>query len=163
MPKIPVFIHVHGRPGIIEVEVPEMVTVGDLHEVLKASGIPTDDTMMFIDESEEPEIRPDHEHLKHVKHGSRIHICRCKRIKTTVHFAHRTLQHEFAPGTRVCAVKAWAVHKLEMDPRDAAEHILQLCGTADRPSSDTPLIQLVHGHGCEVCFDLVPDKRVEGW
>jgi hypothetical protein len=24
------------------------------------------------------------------------------------------------------------------------------------------LHQLVHGHACELCFDLVPEKRVEG-
>ena len=105
---------------------------------------------------------PHHEHLGHVKGGSRIHVSRCKRIKTTVHFAHQTVEREFAPGIRVRAVKAWAVHELKMDPRDAAEHVLQLCGSTERPSTDTPLIQLVHGHGCEVCFDLVPDKRVEG-
>lgn len=162
MSKIPVFIQVHGRKGLLEVEVPETVTLGDLHDVLKAAGIPVDDAMIFIDEAEEPESRPCHEHLGHVKHGSRIHVFRGRRIKTTVHFAHITIEHEFAPGARVRAVKAWAVQELKMDPRDAAEHVLQLCGSTERPSSDTPLIQLVHGHGSEVCFDLVPNKRVEG-
>jgi hypothetical protein len=162
MTKIPVFVQVHGRQGLIEVEVPETVTLGDLHEALKAAGIPIEDALIFVDESEEPETRPHHEHLPHMKHGCRIHVCHCKRIKTTVHFAHKTVEHEFAPGTRVRAVKALAVKKLEMDARDAAEHVLQLCGSTDRPASDTPLAQLVHHHRCEVCFDLVPDKRVEG-
>jgi hypothetical protein len=49
-----------------------------------------------------------------------------------------------------------------MDPKDAAEHVLQLCNSTDRPPSDTPLHQLVHGPHCALCFDLVPEKRVEG-
>jgi hypothetical protein len=40
--------------------------------------------------------------------------------------------------------------------------VLQICNSADRPPSDTPLHQLVHGHDCSLCFDLVPEKRVEG-
>jgi hypothetical protein len=59
-------------------------------------------------------------------------------------------------------VKEWAVHKFELNPKDAAEHVLQLCQSTDRPSTDTPLLQLVGDHACTLCFDLVPDKRVEG-
>jgi hypothetical protein len=49
-----------------------------------------------------------------------------------------------------------------LSPKDAAEHVLQLCNSTERPPSDTPLHQLVQGHACELCFDLVPEKRVEG-
>jgi hypothetical protein len=59
-------------------------------------------------------------------------------------------------------VKAWAAQTFKLSAKDAAEHVLQLCNSTDRPPSDTPLHQLVHGHGCELCFDLVPEKRVEG-
>ena len=59
-------------------------------------------------------------------------------------------------------MKERAVHKFELSPKDAAEHVLQLCQSTDRPASDTPLFQLAGDHGCAVCFDLVPDTRVEG-
>ena len=89
-------------------------------------------------------------------------MTRCRRIKTTVHFLDKTAEHEFAPGARVRAVKEWAVQTFKQSPKDAAEHVLQLCHSTERPSSDTPLHQLVQGHACDLCFDLVPEKRVEG-
>ena len=79
-----------------------------------------------------------------------------------MHVLDKTTEHEFAPGARVRAVKEWAVHTFKLSAKDAAEHVLQLCQSTERPSSDTPLHQLVKGHACDLCFDLVPEKRVEG-
>jgi hypothetical protein len=163
MSKIIVFIQAHGRPGIFEAELSEAVTMGELHDVITASGVAVDaETFIFIDETEEHLRGQRHEPIHGLKHGARIHVSRCKRIKVTVNFLAKAEAHEFPPGARVRAVKARAVHKFDMDPKDAAEHVLQLCKSTERPSSDTPLHQLVHGHGCDVCFDLVPEKRVEG-
>jgi hypothetical protein len=78
-----------------------------------------------------------------------------------VHFLDKTEEYELPPGTRVRAVKAQAVHAFHITPQDAADHILQLCGSTERPTTDTPLHELTKG-GCAVCFDLVPEKRVEG-
>jgi hypothetical protein len=49
-----------------------------------------------------------------------------------------------------------------MDPGDAAEHVLQLTGTADRPDADTHIGALASCPDCRLAFDLVPLKRVEG-
>lgn len=158
-----VFIQEHGRPGIIEATLKEAATIGDLHDVLIAAGLAVDDdTFIFIDEDEDHIHGEHHQPLHGVKHGCRIHVSRCKRIKTTVHFLDKSEEHEFPPGARVRAVKDQAVHVFHMTPKDAAEHVLQLCKSTERPSSDTPLHQLVEGHGCTVCFDLIPEKRVEG-
>ncbi|HEY8949464.1 MAG TPA: hypothetical protein VIM56_11315 [Rhizomicrobium sp.] len=163
MNKVTVFIQTHGRPDIVEAELAVAATLGELHDLLATSGIAVDaETVIFIDEAEEHLSGERHHPVHGLKHGSRIHVGRCKRIAVTVHFLHKTAEHHFPPGARVRAVKAWAVHKFEMDPKDAAEHVLQLCKSTDRPSSDTPLHQLVHGHDCALCFDLVPEKRVEG-
>lgn len=158
-----IFIQEHGRPGIIEAALKDKATIGDLHDVLVASGVAVDgETFIFIDEAEE-HIHGERQHpLPGIKRGCRIHVSRCKRIKVTVHFLDKTEEHEFPPGVRVRAVKAQAVHNLHIMPKDAAEHVLQLCGSTERPASDTPLHQLVEGHGCAICFDLVPEKRVEG-
>ena len=51
---------------------------------------------------------------------------------------------------------------IKLNPKDAAEHVLQLCNSTKRPPSDTRLNELVQRHECAVCFDLVPEKRVEG-
>ncbi len=175
MSKITVFVQVHGRPGVLEAELPAATTVGNLHDALAAAGVQLDpETFIFIDEAEDHIGGERNDPIHGLKHGCRVHVCRCKHIKTTVHYLEKTAERDFSPGARVRKVKDWAVHRFELNPKDAAEHVLQLCNSTERPSSDTPLHQLLagqdhhgghdhhHGHGCSLCFDLVPDKRVEG-
>lgn len=176
MSKSIVFIQVHGRPGILESEVPSATTAGEIHDTLAKLGVALDaDTYIFIEDDEQHLPDERHHQLK-VKHGCRVHITRCHRIKVTVHYLERTTEREFSPGARVRAVKEWAVSKFTLSPKDAAEHVLQLCNSTVRPSSDTPLHELApvcagrdeprhgddHHYCCAVCLDLVPDKRVEG-
>ena len=163
MSNILAFIQAHGQAEIVEAEFSAEATFGDLHDKLEILGVAVDDeTFIFIDEVEEHEEGERHRPLRHLKHGSRVHVTRCKRIATIVHFLDKTETREFAPGARVRTVKEWAVHVFDLDPKDAAEHVLQLCGSTERPPSDTPLHQLVKDRQCELCFDLVPEKRVEG-
>jgi hypothetical protein len=157
-----IFIQPQGRPGIIETTLKEAATLGDLHEALAAAGVPINaDTFIFIDEAEEHLHGERHHPLPGIKRGARIHVTRCKRIKATVHFLDETEEREFPPGARVRAVKAQAVHAFRLTPQDAADHVLQICGSTERPASDTPLHELAQS-SCAVCFDLVPEKRVEG-
>lgn len=162
MSKFTVFIQVHGRPGLIEAEVSEAATLHDIHDLLRASGVPTDAIYLFIDEAEEPHKADAHGRIAGLKHGCRIHATHCRRINVTVNFAGRSVEREFAPGVRVHVVKKWAVHEFGMAPQDAAEHVLQICGSTTRPTSDTPLNELVAGASCALSFDLVPETRVEG-
>lgn len=163
MPKLIIFIHVHGRPGILEAEISEAATLGELYGVFAALGIKIDaETVVFVDESEHHQTGEHHHPVHGLKHGCRIHVSRCKRIKTSVHFLDKTEEREFAPGARVRAVKEWAVHIFKLNPKDAAEHVLQICKSTKRPASDTPLNELLKPHECVLCFDLVPEKRVEG-
>ena len=157
-----VFIQVHERPGVIEAQVIEAATLGDVRKAIEAVGVLLEAEMhIFLDEAEEP-LHGDHGHVAQgLRHGSRLHVTRCKRIKTTVHYLERTAEHEFAPGARVRAVKAWAAHTFTVSPKDAAEHVLQISKSTQRPAADTPLHELVHGT-CTLCFDFVPEKRVEG-
>lgn len=162
MTKTTIFVQTQGRPGVVEIEL-AAGAASDLFAALAAAGIPVDaETFIFIDESVEPVHGGHHGDLHGLKHGSRVHVCRCRHIQCMVHYLDKTAERRFPPGARVRSVKAWAVHKFELNPKDAAEHVLQVCGSSDRPASDTPLQQLVQGHKCDVCFDLVPEKRVEG-
>lgn len=163
MPKQIIFIQVHGSRQIVEAEISAAPTMGELQDLLAARSIQiVAGTFIFIDEAAEPIRGERHEPVHGIKHAGRVHVTRCHRIKAMVHFLDKTAEHEFPPGARVRAVKEWATHIFKLRPQDAAEHVLQLCNSTDRPSSDTPLHQLVHGHGCELCFDFVPEKRVEG-
>jgi hypothetical protein len=163
MSKIEIFVQIHGKPGLLETELTETATLGELHDALTKLGLTIDaETFVFIDEAEQHEQGHHHERVSRLKHGCRVHVTRCTQTDTTVHYLDKTAEHKFPPGARVRAVKAWAVEKFRLSPKDAAEHVLQLCKSTERPATDTPLHQLVHGHDCALCFDLVPEKRVEG-
>lgn len=163
MSNITIFVQTHGRAELKEAEIAATLAADELRAELSRIGIEiAPETLVFIDEVDEPIRHGSSEPAHGLKHGARVHVTRCHRIKTTVHYMQRTIEHEFAPGTRVRKVKAWAVHELKISPTDATEHVLQLCGSTDRPAGDTPLHELTKDRQCEVCFDFVPEKRVEG-
>src|SRR5450631_4517140 len=104
------FIQVQDRPGIIETKVSETANLGELHDALSAAGITIDgDTFIFIDEADDHLQGERNVPVHGLKHGCRVHVARCKRIKVTVHFLEKTEEHLFSPGARVRAVKARAV------------------------------------------------------
>ena len=92
-----------------------------------------------------------------------IHVHRCSSVVVTVTFNGVSKGHAFSPGTTIAAVKKWAaVREFGMKPADAAEHVLQFVGSAERPEPDTHIGALVNYPDCSISFDLVPHKRVEG-
>jgi hypothetical protein len=163
MTKLIVFVQVHGRAGVIEAELSASPTLAELSDALAAAGVGLDaDSLIFINEAEDPVTCGRHDPVPGLRHGCRVHVGRCKRVKVTVNYLEKTAGRDFPPGVRIRAVKEWAVHTFALNPKDAAEHVLQLCQSTDRPPSDTPVLGLVGACGCAVCLDLVPDKRVEG-
>lgn len=163
MSHITLFVQVQGKAEIVEITVPEGVSERDLCSILaRTAEIAFDEYAIFVDESEKHISSDCDQSVSDIKRGTRVHVSRCRRIKVMIHFNGQTVDHAFPPGARVKTVKMWAVRQFGLDPKDAAEHVLQICNKAERPSSDTPLHQLVHGTDCAVCFDLIPEKRVEG-
>ena len=163
MSKTIIFIQAEGKPGVTEAEITIPATVRDLDEAFKTHGIDFDmELEAFLDEADSPLPHDVKATVEGLKHGSRVHVTHCKKIKVTVHYMHRTIDRAFAPGTRVRTVKQWAVRELKLNPTDAGEHVLQLCNSTIQPPSDTALAELVNGRSCDVCFDLVPEKRIEG-
>ena len=150
MSKPIIFIQVHGRPEILEAELSEAATVGELFDVLTAAGIEmSDETFVFIDEAEQHQAGERHHPIHGIRHGSRVHVCHCKRIKTTVHFLNNTAEREFAAwNARVGPSRNGRCENFKLSPKDAAEHVLQLCNSTKRPSSDTRLNELVKPHEC---------------
>ena len=121
------------------------------------------DFHVFLEDQDEV-LHPD-SRLPEGKEGQpiRLHVHRCHRVEVTVTFNGVTKEHEFGPGKTIASVKKWATSKaFEMDPGDAAEHVLQLAGTTDRPEPDTHIGSLATCPDCRLDFDLVPLKRVEG-
>lgn len=163
MTDISLFIHAHGKDEVAELSVAATIAEAALYDLLRAQGyLPDVDIKIYVDDAEQPVSHDGAGPIAGLKNGCRIHLARCRRVKVTLHYMEKTAQHDFAPGVRVRAVKLWAVKKVELDHKDAAEHVLQLCNSKIRPATDTPLHALTHGGECAVCFDLVPDKRIEG-
>jgi hypothetical protein len=161
MSNIVVFLHQHGSADAEELEIALAATVGELLAASKAANAPAE-AVIFVDEAEEPvgrDIRIEHGGLKH---GSRVHVSRCRHVEVTAHFQDKTEMHRFPPGAKVHRVKHWTAHKFKLAHTDAAEHVLQICGSTERPSGDTPLHTLLKPNTCALCFDLVPEKRIEG-
>jgi len=121
------------------------------------------DFHVFAEDSDEP--LKDGDELPERDDGQpvHLHVHRCRHIEVAVTFNGVTEEHRFGPGTPIAAVKKWAAIKaFGMDPGDAAEHVLQLAGTTDRPEPDTHIGALATCPDCRLAFDLVPLKRVEG-
>ena len=121
------------------------------------------DFLVFLEGSAEPIA--DAEKLPEGKDRQPVplHVHRCRRVLVTVTFNGVSKGHEFAPGTTVADVKKFAaVREFGMKPADAAEHVLQFVGSAERPEPETHVGALVSWPDCRISFDLVPHKRVEG-
>jgi hypothetical protein len=95
---------------------------------------------------------------------SSVHLSRCKQVVVRVHYNGKDRSKPFGPGVPMHRVKEWAVGNKGFDlaPVDAAEHVLQLAGSSDRPDEDVHIGSLVGATGCGVEFDLVAKVRVEG-
>lgn len=90
-----------------------------------------------------------------------LHVHRCKSVKVAASFNGETKHIDLAPSRTVGAAKTLIATKLfGMSRHDAAEHVLQLAGTNERPDADTHIGTLARH--CTVAFDLVPLVRVEG-
>jgi len=103
--------------------------------------------------------------LRDLPHGKsqKVHVHRCRQIAVSVIFNGKPKEHRFSPATTVARVKRWATEKaFEMSPEEAAEHVLQLSGTTERPSPGTHVGTLAKHPHCHVSFDLVPNERVNG-
>ena len=92
----------------------------------------------------------------------RVHLHRSREVRVTVRFNGSEHQHEFSPSATVAKVKRWAVHEFGMTEADAAEHVLQVTGTSERPSVEAHIGSLAPFPHCKVSFDLVPAHRING-
>lgn len=161
--KTIVFVQADGQARPTEMTLPEETTGEGLRAALKELGIALDDDVsVLLDDADEPVDLTENHPLRGIKRGARVHVTRCLKARVTVHFLEKTAHETFPVGARVRKVKAWAVREFKLEGQDAAEHVLQVCGSTTRPATDTPLHELIQPKTCSVCFDLVPEKRVEG-
>jgi len=164
--ELQLFVQGEGIADIQLVRVAEQSTLrellGKLGSVLAEADVAADDYIFLLEDSER-ELASD-KSLKElgIKNRERIHINRCRKVKVSVNFNGREIADAFPPSRTIAKAKRWADKQFDIEGVDATEHALQICGTAKRPDEDTHLGALVRRPNCQVCFDLVPKKRVEG-
>nr|WP_137677430.1 hypothetical protein [Parerythrobacter lutipelagi] len=152
--------------GIDDVQLLSLPEDSDLAALLKAaSGCHTEPTpeagmLVFVQDEDKP-LKDGK--LPRPKGGQPLclHVHRCRKIAVSVNYNGVTKPAEFSPARTVGAVKTHVATKLfDLSKHDAAEHVLQLPGSKDRPDADTHVGSLASD--CAVAFDLVPLVRVEG-
>jgi len=166
--ELQLFVQGEGIADIQLVRVAEQFTLrelaGKLGSVLtEDDAAAAADDFIFLLEDSERELASD-KSLKElgIKNRERIHIHRCRKVKLSVNFNGREIADAFPPSRTIAKVKRWADKEFGIEGVDATEHALQICGTAKRPDEDVHIGSLVRRPNCQICFDLVPKKRVEG-
>ncbi|MGE0372908.1 MAG: hypothetical protein AB7Q01_13570, partial [Gammaproteobacteria bacterium] len=139
--------------------------------VIDHPGVRRDDLLIFVEDMAAPvDLDVIVEELLPIGVGDaavilplRLHVSCCRYIEVVVRFNGEGVARRFPPGATIARVHHWATRRaFHMAPRDAAEHVLQLQGSGDRPDRDIHIGTLTSGDTCNVAFDLVPRKRVEG-
>jgi hypothetical protein len=164
--ELQLFVQGEGIADIQLVRVDEQSTLRDLVGKLGSAFTEADaaaDDFVFLLEDSERELASD-KSLKElgIKNRERIHINRCRKVKVSVNFNGREIADAFSPSKTIAKIKHWADKEFDINGVDRTEHALQICDTAKRPDEDTHLGALVRHPNCQICFDLVPKKRVEG-
>jgi hypothetical protein len=122
---------------------------------------PDEEVFIFIQDEDKPLRHKDK--LPRPVEGQplSLHVHRRREIEVEVHYNGQSKSIALAPSRTIGWTKDHVAKKLfGMDRHDAAEHVLQLTGTHDRPDPDTHIGALAHHH--RVAVDLVPLVRVEG-
>ncbi|MCC6630138.1 MAG: hypothetical protein IT340_22385 [Chloroflexi bacterium] len=165
--EIELFLQGEGIRDIALMRVPRDGTARDIIEAARALGLSAPsgaETLLLVEDSEEPLALDAPLEAAGIAHRGRVHVHRCRRVAVTVNFNADQNMESFPPSTTMARVKRWAVgkHGFGLSEIDAAEHLLQVCGSTDRPDEDVHIGALVTAPACGLCFDLVAKQRVEG-
>lgn len=163
--EIELFVQGEGIQDIVLIRVLQAGTGRDIVAAVRGVGITVAEGVELSLEDDDSAI--DLEVLiaaTPIKHRSRIHLHRCRRVAVTTAFNGGQRDESFPAAATIKRVKHWAAGTkgFNLSEVDAAEHVLQLSGSSDRPDEDIHIGTLVAHPRCSVSFDLVPKVRVEG-
>jgi len=159
--KVKVFLQ---SEMLSDIEVVEVESEGG-HTALRAACLekispqPDEKVFIFVEDDDDEHAL---EKLDQVDEGMRVHLHRLKSIDVVVRYASKDVRRSFRPSTTVGRVKKWATHEVGVAPSDAAELMLQIKGTDNRPDTDIHIGSLVKAPEHTLEFDLVPSPRVNG-
>lgn len=166
MSDIELFLQGEGIRDVKLVRLPSNATVRDIADAAKSAGALGDDggVIVTIEDADEELVPEVSLSTAGVRHRGRVHVHRCRRVVATVNYNGQAKALDFAPSATIERLHRRATGRqgFGLADADAAEHLLQLCGSAERPDVETHVGTLVTAPACTVCFDLVPKQRVEG-
>jgi hypothetical protein len=160
--KVMVFAQSEFLSDVQALEVEHAVGGAGLREALLAAlprNTEVNGLQVYIEDSDDEHAI---DNLSEIPHGLRVHLHRLKGIDLTVRYAGHDVRRTFRPSATILRVKRWATHELGISPSDAAELMLQISGTDQRPDPDTHIGALVKFPNKALCLDLVPSARVNG-
>lgn len=162
MKQVQIFYQVEGAQQIQEITATDDESLGAVKSrIAEKHGLDTS-AVLFLEDADEAPDETTTVNDAAGSRGARFHVHRCRSIAVTVAFGGRKIEHRFGPNVTIARLKAVAAEKFGMSPQDAAEHVLQIAGTHDRPTPGTHLGALATCPTCRVAFDLVPEERVNG-
>lgn len=164
MSSIDIFYQGENIRGVEHIAIAKDETFGALKRALaEKHGLPAD-ILIFVEDGDEPVDSEALPHRHAGRAGVKVHLHRCRHVAVGVTFNGETVRHPFTPAATVARVKTWAAEKkFGMTPAEAAEHVLQIAGTTERPDPGTHLGALTAHPRCSVDFHLVPNERVNGF
>jgi hypothetical protein len=157
-----IFVQSEFLADVRAVEVESTTSIAKLRETLMnfvPAGIEAPAVELYAEDSDDEHAL---EKVAEIPHGLRIHLHRLKGIDVVVRYAGREVRRAFRPSATIRRIKHWAVHEFRISPSDAAELMLQVTGTDQRPDADIHIGALVKYPQKSLCLDLVPSTRVNG-
>lgn len=166
MSDIELFLQGEGIGDVKLIRLSSNATVRDIADAAKSAGaLGVDGAAIVTIEDAEKELAPETSlSAAGISHRGRVHVHRCRRVAVTVNYNGQAKALDLAPSATIDRVHRRATGRqgFKLADADAAEHLLQLCGSAERPDIETHLGTLVTAPACTACFDLVPKQRIEG-
>jgi hypothetical protein len=164
--ELELFVHSQGaKPRVIKAPTGDVLRdvlirfeiIGECEEALAEP----DETEDGVDKHAPVDVTLTVEVLE-LKRHRHIHVHKCRHVAVEVNFNGKTKRRRFSPAATVGVVAHWARKKFHLDAAAAAEYVLQLCNSLDRPRPATHLGELTQPPKCAVCFDLVKEVTPQG-
>jgi hypothetical protein len=160
--SVQIFVQSEALTDVEVLELPDIKGFKELRSAclgLLPASVEVESFLLFVEDRDEDgmveAIELDVEEI-------RVHLHRLKEIDVRVRYGGREVRRSFRPSATIARIKRWSAQHLGIPPADAAELMLQVAGTSERPDDDIHVGTLVKAPHHSITFDLVPSPRVNG-